>query len=374
MHRKLLFRRHFTRPAAPPGEFHLHPDATPSKARVIRYNPDFVEEFEPDSIDHLVELLPDPGTSGSVTWIDVQGLGTRDLVERIARHFSLHPLAVADVFNTGQRPKAEEYDSTLFVVVRMCMLMDDGEFRWEQVSLFVGSGWVLTFQEQPGDCLDPLRARIRQGRAVFRASGSDYLATMVVDAVVDGYFPVLDEYAERLEELETRVVQRPDRALISEIYRIKRQLMNFRRSVWPLRDVLNSLVRDRHPLFTPATLLYLRDVADHATQVVDFLESYREVVGSLVEVYLSSLSNRTNEVMRVLTVLASIFIPLTFLAGIYGMNFESDSDHPLNMPEIRWKYGYIAFWILAILLAGTLLVVFRRLGWIGSPRRPPEEN
>jgi magnesium transporter len=251
----------------------------------------------------------------------------------------------------------------------MATVAPAGDAEWEQFGLFVGraaesspggSDFVITFQETPGDCLEPLRERLRQGRAALREGGAGYLACMLVDAVVDGYFPVLEAYGERLDALETAVLTRPSRDTLRTIYKLKHELMGIRRAVWPLRDTLSQLLRDRSPLLGDTVLPYLRDTTDHSIQLVDVIETYRELAASFVDVYLSSLANRTNEAMRVLTVIATIFIPLTFLAGVYGMNFDT-------MPELRWTYGYLAFWIVSLLLAGSLLLAFHRLGWLKRP-------
>jgi len=297
-----------------------------------------------------------------VAWLDVQGLGDEAVIRGITAHFALHPLVVADILNLGQRPKVELYDDAIYHVVRMVVMTSDHDVHWEQFSVVVKGSAVLTFQETYGDCLDPLRQRIRQARPMIRNSGPDYLAAMVIDAIVDGYFPIVQAFGEVLERLEDDLVRTPTPAVLRRVYRAKRELLKLRRATWPLRDALNHLLRDAPPTIAPSTLPYLRDVEDHVMQVVDIVETYRELAGSFVEVYLSSLAQRTNEVMRALTVLASIFIPLTFLAGVYGMNFKV-------LPELQWEWGYAVFWGICIALTVTLLIVFHRLGWIGGGRR-----
>lgn len=362
--RTKLFHRRFTRPGAPPGEFHGEEAGDPPRMRLISYDADAIEERELAGVAELDGALK----PGRVSWIDVQGLGDGELVRQLGERFALHPLALADVVNTGQRPKADEYDTALYCVVRQAMATPEREVRWEQFSLFLGEGWVLSLQEHYGDCLEPVRERLRKGRKVLRSGKADYLACMLLDALVDGYFPALEVYGERLEELEVDVMEHPTRQVLARVYRVKRELMAFRRASWPLRDVLSRLLRDEEsrddPWIGPTVLPYLRDTADHAMQVVDILETYRELAGSFVDVYLSSISNRTNEVMRVLTVIATIFIPLTFIAGIYGMNFDTHS--PWNLPELSWRYGYPIFWAVCVIVAGMLLYLFRRLGWLGS--------
>ncbi len=315
----------------------------------------------------LTEVMA-PFSGKRVAWLDVQGLGNEAVIRDIGAHFHLHPLVIADILNLGQRPKVELYDDAMFCVVRMVLLAAEGEVHWEQLSVVVTDRFVLTFQETYGDCLDPVRQRIRQGRPMIRGSGPDYLAAMVIDAIVDGYFPVVETFGESLERLEDDLIRAPTQAVLRRVYRAKRELLKLRRATWPLRDALNHVVRDAPPMIAPATLPYLRDVEDHVMQVVDIVETCREIAGSFVEIFLSSMTQRTNEVMRALTVLAAIFIPLTFLAGVYGMNFD-------HMPEIHWEWGYAMFWAIAIAVTVVLLVVFWRLGWLGGAKVVlPEES
>lgn len=366
MSRSIIHRRR-TPAGAAPGAFVTPSEGPPPVLRVVRSDGESVVEETPAGAREAFDLV----AAGGVTWLDLQGIGDGALLAELGGLLGLHRLAVADVANAGQRPKVEDYGDVLFVVIRMVTAdgadRSAGHDRWEQVSLFLGRGWVLTVQEAPGDCLDPVRRRLREPSRSIRREGADYLACMLLDAIVDGYFPHLERIGERLEELEVEVVEAPDETTLAEVYRMRRELMTSRRAAWPLRETYSQLLRDGHPLLTSTTQPYLRDTADHVFQVVDVIETYRELAASFVDVYLSSLANRTNEVMRVLTVLASIFVPLTFLAGVYGMNF--DTRAPLNMPELRWEYGYLAFWGIGLALAATMLFAFRRLGWLGGPRR-----
>lgn len=357
---KPLFRRRYSKPGASPGSLVHDGEHVAPRIHVIRYGADTLEEWDADERT-VLDATP---VEGCVTWIDIQGIGDGTLVRALGELLGLHRLAVSDVVNVGQRPKADDYDNSMFFVVRMVALQQELHLHWEQVGIFLLPGLVLTFQESYGDCLDPLRERIRGGRKAVRESGADYLACMVIDAIVDGYFPVLEAYGDRLEDIEVDVLEDPRREVLGEVYRAKRDLVAFRRAAWPLREVLSQLLREPSSQVGPAVRPYLRDTTDHVMQVVDVLESYRELASSLVDVYLSMLGQKTNETMRVLTVISTIFIPLTFLAGIYGMNF--DTAQPGNMPELGMPYAYVAFWVVCIVVGIALLVLFRRLGWLGG--------
>jgi magnesium transporter len=234
----------------------------------------------------------------------------------------------------------------------------------EQVSIFLGPGFVITFQEHPGDCFDPIRDRIRKGKGQIRRQGADYLMYGILDAVIDGYFPFLEQLGEVVESLEDEVVEKPTRQTLNRVHEIKRDLLNIRRSVWPLREAINALIREESELVGETTRVYLRDCYDHAIQVLDVIETYRELAGGLMDVYLSSVSNKMNEVMKVLTIIATIFIPLTFMAGIYGMNFEA-------MPELKWRWSYPVLWCLMVAIAAVMLILFRRKGWLGGTEKQP---
>jgi len=271
--------------------------------------------------------------------------------------------SLEDVVNLGQRPKVEEYDSHLFVVARM--IEDDRSTRTEQLSIFLGERVVLTFQEHPGDCLDCVRKRIREGRGRIRTMGADYLMYCLLDAVVDAYFPHLDEINDRLEALEDEVMASPGSRTVAAIHQAKRDLVAIRHATAPLREAINTLLREADPRITENTRLYLRDCYDHVIRVAEAVDTHREVAGGLLDVYLSSVSNRMNDVMKVLTVIATMFIPLTFLAGIYGMNFDPEAS-PWNMPELRWYWGYPAFIVITVLIAILELAFFWYKGWLGG--------
>jgi magnesium transporter len=367
-HRSPYFRR-FTQAAAPPGTLVTHSEAEPTRVKVMSYRSDGFDEFElrPGDLTPIQSRHPD-----RITWIDVQGLRDHALIQQIGATLGLHHLLLADAVNVGQRPKVEDYGEVLFVVVRLAQREPEHGFAWEQMSIAIGPGFVATFQETPGDCLDPLRERLRQGKQSLRSHGAGFLGCMIVDGVIDGYFPALEGIGEELERMEDEIISCPSREALHRIYGLKRELMSMRRATWPLREALSHLMRDGHPLLEEDVKPYLRDAADHVIQIVDIIETYRELGASFVDVYLSSLSNRTNQVMRLLTVMSSIFIPLTFLAGVYGMNF--DTSKPGNLPELAWAHGYGAFWAVSLGLAALMLGIFWRLGWLSGIGRDQSQR
>ncbi len=344
---------------APPGTLVADPDALPTEVHVIAFGSADLNE---QTLDDVAELAPLLGRS-PVTWVNVNGLADIDVVKTIGEIFNVHPLVLEDVLNVHQRAKVESYEDYLFVVAR---LPATGEgFDHEQLSMFIGEGFVVTFQERPGDCFEPVRDRLRSGRPRIRGGGSDYLAYCLLDALVDAYFPVLEHFGEGLARLEEHVLEEPDSTLVPQIRGVGRDLLGLRRVVWPLRDALGRLLREETRLVTDETRVFLRDCYDHAHQLMDAVEHYREIASGLMDLYLSSLSNRMNEIMKVLTIIATIFIPLSFIAGLYGMNFDPERS-PWNMPELAWYWGYpFALGIMGAVTLG-LLVYFRRKGWLGS--------
>jgi magnesium transporter len=354
-----LFRKRRPPPGSAPGAFSLPEGAQPSRIHVIDYTAERV--IESDVTD--AEALRGYRDSPSVTWIDIQGLGNEPLLRAIGELFDIHPLAMADVFNVPQRPKAEAYDQHALVISQIAEPCAPGVVQLEQLSLILGATYVITFQERHGDPFDPVRARIRQG-ALARRMGADYLAYALIDAVVDGYYPLLESFGDFLEALEDEVVRKPRDGALQRIQAVRRHLLHLRRAVWPQREAVNILLRDS-PFICDAVRVYLRDCYDHVVQIMDVLETYRETAGGLMEVHLSSVSNRTNEVMKVLTVISSIFIPLTFIVGVYGMNFD-------YMPELRLPAAYPIVWLFMIAIGVGMFAYFWRIGWIG--RRQPDDD
>jgi len=293
-----------------------------------------------------------------VTWINVDGLHELDVVEKMGAHFGIHPLVLEDVVHTGQRPKAENFEDYIYVVLKMLDIdTAAGHITAEQVSLILGPHFLISFQETEGDVFDNVRQRIRKARGRIRKSGCDYLAYALMDAVVDHYFVILEKLGEKVEQLEEQLLENPSPRIFEDIHHLKREMIFFRKQIWPLREVLNSLIKDPSDFIQETTHIFFRDVYDHTIQVIDTLESLRDVLSGLSDLYLSTVSNRMNEVMKVLTIIATIFIPLTFIAGIYGMNFEF-------MPELTWRWSYPVLWILLIAIFIAMLLWFKKKKWL----------
>lgn len=333
-----------------------------TKVSVFAYGPnDFIEVPLTD-----VKKLPEIISEWPVTWVHVVGFKNIDVLERLGALLNLHHLALEDVVNLDQRPKIEDYGKKLFVVVRMIESLDT-RLESDQLSIFLLENCVISFDNDPGDCLEPVRERIRKGRGHMRDHGSDHLLYAIIDTVIDAYFPLLEKFGEQLETLEASILTDPKRELIVELHGLKRDLLTMRRAIWPLRDVVNSMIRDTYPSISKETRIYLRDCYDHSVRIIDLIENYRQVASDLMDVYLSSVSNRMNEVMKVLTVISTIFIPPTFIAGIYGMNFNTEISK-YNMPELNLPYGYpICLGLMLFMTIGVLFYLYRR-GMIGGGR------
>jgi magnesium transporter len=363
-------RNHFHRrnpPGSSPGTLTIDPQASHPKIKIIAYNP----ESEIEESVHDVESIRSYLTKWPVVWINVDGLGDAETIRKLGNIFDLHRLAMEDVVNVHQRPKVELYAHHYFIVVRMADLHD--RLETQQLSMFLGKNYVLTFQESESGRFNPILARIREKSGRIRHSGADYLAYAILDSCIDHYFPALEKYGEAIEMLEDQVVLHPSSQFVSEIHEIKRDLLTLRRAVWPLREAVNSLIREPSKLIADETRVYIRDCYDHTIQVIDLLENFRDIAGDLMEVYLSSVSNRLNEIMKVLTIFTTIFIPLTFIAGVYGMNFNTGKSH-WNMPELNWHYGYLFALGLMAALVVVMLLYFRKKGWLGSSGDPEKSR
>lgn len=339
---------------ARPGTLVVAEGAVEPRVSYFDYTEKTLEQHDVEDIDSLGEIL----VRDSVTWVDVQGLGDGHVLRRIGKVFSIHDLVLEDIVNVPQRPKVDSHDEQCLIITRM-MREHGGELDREQVSILIGPNYVITFQERYGDVFDPVRERLRRGKGPIRRSGPDYLAFAIFATIVDGYFPVLEQIGGRLEVLEDDVFVDPSPEVLRRVNDEKNLLSVLRRLLWPIRDVAAKLARDENDRIADATRPYFRDTNDSALQAVEIVEAYREFVAGLMNTYLSAAGNRMNEIMKVLTVMASIFIPLTFLAGIYGMNFE-------QMPELKWPWAYPALLVVMAVTVVAMLVWFRRMGWIGS--------
>ncbi|MBD2772208.1 magnesium/cobalt transporter CorA [Iningainema tapete] len=353
----------YIQPGSVPGTIIIDQDAPPPTIFLIDYNQTSLTHKQINTPEECVPYLD----TISVSWVDVQGLGSADILQRLANVFSLHPLVLEDVVNVAERPKVEDYEDQLLIIARMVVPKERiCGFYSEQVSFVLDKNYLLTVQEEPEhDCFESVRMRIDKSKGIIRKQGANYLAYALLDAIIDGFFPVLERYGDRIEELEEEVMNKPSRQTLQEIYQIRRELLQLRRTIWPHRDVINSLIRDGYELINEDMKPYLRDCYDHAVQVMDMVENYREITNGLMDVYLSAVSNRMNEVMKFLTVISSIFIPLTFIAGIYGMNFNTEKS-PYNMPELNWYFGYPLCLALMAVVAGGLALAFWQKGWFSK--------
>lgn len=346
-----------------PGVVHFRPDAPPPKITLIDYNQSDIQRIDINSPEDCIPYLD----SESISWVDIGGLGDEQTWQQLKRVFNLHPLALEDIIHVPQRPKMEEFEDQIVIIARMVSLREDGRsLLTEQISLVVGKHYLLTVQEEPYyDCLQFVRERLQSNRSPIRKAGVDYLVYALLDAIIDGFFPILEMYGELIEDLEAEVVTAPTARTLERIYQIKRELLEIRRAIWPQRDAINALIRDSSDLINHDVRIYLRDCYDHAVQVLDIVETYRELASSMTDVYLSSISNRMNEVMKTLTIISSIFIPLTFIAGIYGMNFNPEAS-PFNMPELNSYWGYVATLAVMVIIAIGMIIFFWRRGWFKS--------
>ena len=349
--------RRRTTPGAAPGT--ISPPATAASAtvRLTRYGRDEYHDQQVTDLDTLPALL----NQSSVTWVDVDGLGDVSVITRIGEIFGLHPLALEDVVNVHQRPKVELYGHYLFLVARAYRSGESLES--EQVAMFLGTDFVVTFQEHDVDCFAPVRRRIEAATGRIRQSGADYLLYSLLDSVIDHYFPVLEQYGERLDALDNIISARQERNMIHQIHSLRSELLSVRRSVWPLREAVNALIRDSGTLVSDETDIFLRDCYDHTVQIIDVIETDRETCADLRDFYLTVVSNRMNEVMKVLTIIATLFIPLSFITGLYGMNFDTNAS-PWNMPELHWAFGYPFALTLMGLTASGLMAFFWKRGWL----------
>jgi magnesium transporter len=339
----------------PPGTLHYIGDEKNFDVSIeqITYNE---LHYDSSTITDL-ELLQSDDIDAPVRWINIAGIHNKQLISSFGKIFGLHPLVQEDIMHAAQRPKLEDYDQYLYLVLRMISLNDEtSEIRSEQVSIILFQNTVITFQENPEDIFDSLRERIKKGAGRIRKSRADYLAYCLIDSVVDHYFEVLERIGEKLEDVEEAIISNQFNSHFNELHNFKRELIFLRKSIWPLREVINYLYKAESKWINADTNVYFRDVYDHCIHVLDTLESYRDLTSGLMDLYLSSLSNKMNQIMKTLTIIATIFIPLTFVVGVYGMNFK-------NMPELLWHQGYFIIWIIMLLIATGMLWYFKKKKW-----------
>ena len=324
------------------------------KITVMDYDEAHFQEKEINTIEECFAFKDTPG----VTWVNIDGLHQIEILEKLGECYGFHPLVLEDILNTDQRPKMEDYGDYLYIVLRVLNYTDkSSQIETEQVSLILGPNFVFSFQESQGDVFDPVRERIRSGKGRIRTMGSDYLAYGLLDLIVDNYFMIMEKLGETIEFLEEKLVTQPVPETLQTIHQLKRELIFLRKAVWPLREVIGGLERGELALIKETSRVYLRDVYDHTIQVIDTIETFRDMISGMLDIYLSSVSNRLNSVMKVLTIIATIFMPLTFLAGIYGMNFK-------YFPELEWRWSYPVFWLVVVLISVSMLLYFKKKNWL----------
>lgn len=352
-------------PGAMPGTLSVATELPPAAIKRFVYDQQTCDSADVDLSDLENVLKPE---SGKVVWVDVQGLGNGDAIRKIGEILGLHPLTLEDIVHVHQRPKLEEFDDHLFITMRAVRLLDDQKVDNEQLSLVLKKGLLVTFQERPGDSFEPVRRRLKEGKGQLRKSGADYLFYTLIDTAIDNYYPVLELYGDTMDQLDDQMREDPRPATSASVHAMRRELRQLRRAAWPLRDVAGILGRGELPLIGKSVRSAFRDCHDHVVQVADFVESNRERASDLAGLYLAMVGEKTNQVMKILTIIATIFIPLTFLCGVYGMNFQTDVS-PYNMPELTWRFGYPAFWITVVVIFAGMLGYFRHKGWLGTDAR-----
>ncbi len=321
---------------------------------ILDYDETQFQEKRTSNVEECFPFKDEP----TITWINVDGIHDTEIIEKIGKHFDLHPLVQEDIVNSQQRAKLETFEDYMLIIFRMIYSRGDSDIiHGEQISLLLGDRWVISFQEEPQDIFENIRDRIRRGKGRIRREGADYLAYALLDTVIDNYFFILEEVGDRIETIEEELVTDPPPEVLQTIYRLKREVILLRKTIWPLREVVSGLQREESRLIHKRTTVYMRDAYDHTIQVIDAIETYRDLISGMLDIHLTTVSNRMNEVMKVLTIVATIFIPLTFIAGVYGMNFVS-------MPELGWEFGYPMVWIVMLIIGVLMVVYFIRKNWM----------
>jgi len=353
---KKLLKRSSRKAGLSPGSLiHIGEQKVPEvKLSLINYDLQQVVRHESETIEELISQIPSEG----ISWLNITGLHDIDIIQKIGEHYNINVLNLEDILNTGQRPKCELYDDYLYIVLKMITYNDESyEAEIEQVSILLGDNYVITFQEREGDVFEPIRKRLQNTKGRLRKYGADYLVYALMDVIIDNYYIVMEKIGWAIEDLDEKILVNPDQDRLTSIQNLKREILLIRKSIWPLRETVNQLQSEGTDLISESIAPYLRDLYDHTIQVVETIEIFREMASNIMDLYLSNLSNRMNEVMKVLTIIATIFIPLTFIAGIYGMNFE-------RMPELHWNWGYPLVWTIMLVVAGILILFFRKKKWL----------
>ncbi len=361
-----FFRKRYSPPGTPPGSLPARALTAIAETPLLIHSLYYSEDGVQDLTDTPLERLPIAGateTGQGVLWIDVQGTATSEWLERLGERFDLHRLALEDVANAGQRPKVDLFPGHVFVTLQVPRRDREG-VHLEQISLFLLPGVVISLFEGQRALFEPIRRRLQENARPLRTRSADYLLYSLIDLAVDEVFPVLEDYGEELEDLEERLLDEPRRQALESIHEVKRELLLMRRQLWPAREVINRLLRDGGEFISAEVMPYLKDVYDHTVHVMDLLETYRDITASMLDVYLSSVNNRMNDIMRVLTIISTLFIPLTFITGVYGMNFGDNTASPWAMPELHWYYGYPLALLAMLAVAVGMLIFFKRKRWL----------
>jgi len=350
------FRKRSEKRGLPPGTLVHIGERKAEKVRITIIDYDETQ-FQEKEVETIEECFPFKDTQ-TVTWINIEGLHQLEIIDKIGKHFTIHPLVLEDIANTEQRPKMEDFDDYIFLILKMLYFEEDeNAVKAEQVGLILGSNFVISFEEGAVDVFNPVRERIRNGKGRIRKLGPDYLAYALMDVIVDSYFLILERIGDRIEDLEEDLLDEPRPETMQAIHSLKGEMLLFRKSVWPLREVISSVERGESVLIRESTGIYLRDVYDHTIHVIDTVETFRDLLSGLLDLYISSVSNRMNEVMKVLTIIATIFIPLTFIAGVYGMNFR-------YMPELEWQFGYHMSLLVMLITGAGMVIYIRKRRWL----------
>ncbi len=331
----------------------------PIRITIFNYDENHIKEHTCKDIEECFSFLD----SNSISWINIDGVHDATLIQKIGSEFNIHPLVLEDIMNTGQRPKFEDFDNYLYFVLKMLYRDNDNEIQAEQISIILLKNMVISFQEKTGDIFDQIRGRLRSGKGRIRKMNADYLAYVLIDAIIDHYFVILESIGEIIEDTEELLIEQPTPKLLQQIHRLKADMIFLRKAIWPTRELLNGLLREETALISEDIIIFLKDVYDHTIQVIDTIESYRDMISGMLDIYMSSVSNKMNEVMKVLTIFASIFIPLTFIAGIYGMNFNPTVS-PFNMPELNWFWGYPFALVIMLTISLIMLFYFKKRKWL----------